>query len=75
MLHPRRLPFLLASRKSQPQSPLPGHRLTRASLSDPGEPAIISAAILVLVACGVAASVIPARRAASIDPLQALRTE
>jgi predicted permease len=39
------------------------------------DPVILSVAVAVLAACGVLAAVIPARRAASIDPMQALRTE
>src|SRR6266700_438657 len=34
MLHHKRLPFLLVSRKSQPQSPTPGHSLTRLTLAE-----------------------------------------
>jgi ABC-type antimicrobial peptide transport system permease subunit len=35
----------------------------------------IVAASMLLVTCGLIAAFIPARRAASIDPIQALRTE
>ena len=36
---------------------------------------ILSAAILVLGLCALAATLLPARRAAAIEPMQALRTE
>ena len=39
------------------------------------DPIVIGAAVLALAACAFFASIIPARRAASINPLQALRTE
>jgi predicted permease len=39
------------------------------------DPLIVAAAILALGACGTAAAVIPARRAGTIDPLVALRTD
>jgi predicted permease len=38
-------------------------------------PVILGLATCVLAACAIAASVVPARRAASIDPIQALRIE
>jgi ABC-type antimicrobial peptide transport system permease subunit len=38
-------------------------------------PFIFSMAALVLIAVAMAASYLPARRAASTDPMQALRTE
>ena len=39
------------------------------------DPIVIGAAVLALAACAFFASIIPARRAASINPVQALRTE
>jgi predicted permease len=39
------------------------------------DPVILSLAVLVLAACSLLAGFVPARRAASIDPMQALRTE
>jgi putative ABC transport system permease protein len=42
---------------------------------EPNDPRVIAAALLTLVAAGLAASAIPARRAASVDPLIALRQE
>ena len=39
------------------------------------DPLVLSAAIVALTTSAVLALIIPARRAASIDPLQALRTE
>jgi predicted permease len=39
------------------------------------DPAILGLAAVVLTACALVAGFIPARRAASIDPVQALRTE
>jgi len=41
----------------------------------PYNPAIISMAICVLAAVGAAACLLPARRAAAVDPIQALRAE
>jgi len=38
-------------------------------------PLILGGAIGVLAFCALLASILPARRAASIDPMQALRTE
>jgi ABC-type antimicrobial peptide transport system permease subunit len=38
-------------------------------------PAILAAAAIVLALCALAATVIPARRAASVDPVQTLRGE
>jgi ABC-type antimicrobial peptide transport system permease subunit len=39
------------------------------------DPPALAGAALVLALCAAAAGLIPARRAASIDPMQALRTE
>ena len=39
------------------------------------DPIVLSGAILALAACAFLASIIPARRAASINPVQALRIE
>ena len=39
------------------------------------DPAILGVAILVLTACALLAGFIPARRAASIEPMEALRME
>ena len=39
------------------------------------DPMVLGGAILALAACAFLASIIPARRAASINPVQALRTE
>jgi ABC-type antimicrobial peptide transport system permease subunit len=56
---------------------LAGGRLFAAELyavkSD--DPAIFSLVAIVLSACALVAGVVPARRAASIDPMRALRTE
>lgn len=41
----------------------------------PGNPAIFAAAVLILVGTGFAAAMLPARRAVSIEPMQALRSE
>lgn len=41
----------------------------------PYNSAIASTAVCVLVALGTAACLLPARRAASVDPMQALRRE
>jgi ABC-type antimicrobial peptide transport system permease subunit len=42
---------------------------------DAHDPATILLVCVLLAACGLIAALIPARRAASIDPMQALRTE
>jgi len=39
------------------------------------DPLILGIAVLVLTACALLAGLIPARRAASIEPMEALRTE
>lgn len=41
----------------------------------PGDPVILAGACCVLVITGIAAAYIPAARAASVDPMQALRSE
>jgi predicted permease len=41
----------------------------------PGNPAIFGLSALALVLIGLAAAILPARRAVSIDPMQALKTE
>jgi predicted permease len=43
--------------------------------TEPTDPRIFVAALIVLTAAGLAASAVPARRAASVDPLVALRHE
>jgi ABC-type lipoprotein release transport system permease subunit len=52
-------------------------RLLRSMLFevDPLDPAVIMFAAISIFLLALAASVIPARRAASIEPVQALRTE
>jgi ABC-type antimicrobial peptide transport system permease subunit len=52
-------------------------RAIKAFLFGVGEhdPATILFVCVLLAACGLVAALIPARRAASIDPMQALRTE
>jgi ABC-type lipoprotein release transport system permease subunit len=52
-------------------------RLLRSLLFDvePLDPAVIALAAVTIFALALAASVIPARRAASIEPMQALRSE
>jgi ABC-type antimicrobial peptide transport system permease subunit len=42
---------------------------------NPGNPAIFLCAALLLALFGCAAAMLPARRAASIDPMKALRAE
>jgi ABC-type antimicrobial peptide transport system permease subunit len=39
------------------------------------DPVVLSAATLALALCAVVAAIVPARRAASVDPNKALRTE
>ena len=39
----------------------------------PWDPAIVAGVVLTLVAAGLVASMIPARRAAHVDPVEALR--
>jgi predicted permease len=39
------------------------------------DPVVLNGAVLVLIASALIAAIVPARRAASIDPIQALRTE
>lgn len=39
------------------------------------DPLTVAVVSVLLVVCGVAAALVPARRAASVDPMQALRTE
>jgi ABC-type antimicrobial peptide transport system permease subunit len=41
----------------------------------PQDPASIGAALTVLIVAAMAASYLPARRAAAVDPIQALREE
>jgi len=41
----------------------------------PSDPLVIGVAVVVLAACAVLASALPARRAMSIDPSSALREE
>jgi ABC-type antimicrobial peptide transport system permease subunit len=52
-------------------------RLVRSLLFEvsPYDPALATAAVCVLIAIGIAACLLPARRAASVDPMQALRAE
>ena len=52
-------------------------RLLRAILFGlgPGDPAVFTGALAGIAVIALAASLIPARRAASVDPMQALRTE
>jgi ABC-type antimicrobial peptide transport system permease subunit len=52
-------------------------QLLRTLLFDvkPGDPATVVAMAILIAAAGLAASYLPARRAAAIDPLTALRDE
>jgi ABC-type lipoprotein release transport system permease subunit len=52
-------------------------RLLRSMLFqvDPLDPTIIALAAVAILLLALAASIVPARRAASVDPMQALRTE
>jgi ABC-type antimicrobial peptide transport system permease subunit len=52
-------------------------RLVRSLLFQvsPYDPVLAAAAVCVLMAIGITASLLPARRAASVDPMQALRME
>ena len=56
---------------------LPSSRLIAAQLYGlkPTDPATIALAVLVLFAVSVLAGYLPARRAARVDPMVALRTE
>jgi len=42
---------------------------------EPTDPGVLAGSLAVLTMAGLAASVVPARRAASVDPLIALRRE
>ena len=41
----------------------------------PGDPRVLAAAVALLILIAIAAALAPARRAASIDPMRALRTD
>jgi ABC-type antimicrobial peptide transport system permease subunit len=41
----------------------------------PGDPAAVLIGVATLLVVGVCAGIVPARRAAAIDPIQTLRTE
>jgi len=59
-----------------PAALLTGHFMSSLLFNVSGyDPLAFAAAILVLILCAVVAGYIPARRAASIDPMLALRTE
>lgn len=52
-------------------------QLLRSQLHDvhPADPIAIGTALVVLTACAIVAALVPARRAARLDPLAALRVE
>jgi ABC-type lipoprotein release transport system permease subunit len=52
-------------------------RLLRSMLFevDPVDPVVIALAAIAIFLLALAASIVPARRAASVDPMQALRAE
>ena len=56
---------------------LAGTQLLRSQLHDvhPADPIAIGTALVVLTACAIVAALLPARRAARLDPLAALRVE
>jgi ABC-type antimicrobial peptide transport system permease subunit len=56
---------------------LAGTRVVKSLLFglEPGDPAMLAASAMLLLAVAVAAAYVPARRASRLDPLVALRTE
>jgi ABC-type antimicrobial peptide transport system permease subunit len=59
-----------------PAALLTGHLMTSLLYGISGyDPFALAGAILVLGTCSAIAGLIPARRAASVEPMQALRTE